>query len=92
MHVNLGTAQIRNSQYEKLLGVTADTKLSFKKHIQLIYGKANAKLKALVKIIPFMNLEKKKILMNAFFNVKFSYCPQSWMFHSTKLSKNLIKA
>ena len=89
MHVNLGTAQIRNSQYEKLLGVTADTKLSY---MELIYGKANAKLKALVKIIPFMNLEKKKILMNAFFNVKFSYCPQSWMFHSTRLSKNLIKA
>ena len=36
VHVNLGTAQIKNSQYEKLLGVTYDTKLSFKTYIQQI--------------------------------------------------------
>ena len=44
-HVNLGTAQIKNSQYEKLLGVINDTNLSFKTHVQQICGKANAKLR-----------------------------------------------
>ena len=34
VHLNLGTAQIKNSQYEKQLRVTIDTKLSFKTHIQ----------------------------------------------------------
>ena len=40
-----GNAQIKNSQYEKLFGVTTDMKLNFKKHIQPIYEKARAKLK-----------------------------------------------
>ena len=86
MHVHLGTAQIKNSQYEKLLGVIIDKKLSFNTHTQQIWGKANAKLKALVRIASFMNLEKKKISMNAFFNAKFSYCQLTWMFHSRKLN------
>ena len=51
--VNLGTAQIKNSQYEKLLGVKIDTKLNFKTHIQQICGKANAKLKALARDFGF---------------------------------------
>ena len=45
VHVNLGTAQMKNNQYEKLLRVTNDTKLNFKTHIQQIHGKANAKLR-----------------------------------------------
>ena len=53
VHVNLGTVQIKNSQYEKLLGVKIDTKLSFKTHIQQICGKANAKLKALARDFGF---------------------------------------
>ena len=89
VHVNLGTAHIKNSQYEKLLGVTIDTKLSFKTHIQQICGKANAKLKALARIILFMNLEKNKILMKAFFNAQFSYCSLTWMLHSRKLNNKI---
>ena len=52
--------------YEKLLGVTIDAKLSFEKHIEQIYAKARAKLKALARIAPFMNIKKKKVLMKAF--------------------------
>ena len=47
VHTNLGTAQIKNSQYEKLLGVTIDTKLNFKTHIQQICGKIECKIKGL---------------------------------------------
>ena len=48
--------------YEKLLGVTIDAKLSFEKHIEQIYAKARAKLKALARIAPFMNIRKNKVL------------------------------
>ena len=89
LHVSFGTAQIKNSQYEKLLEVTIYTKLSFMTHIQQICGKASAKLKVLTRIVPFMNTEKKKLLMNAFFNAPFNYCPLVWMFHSRKLNKKI---
>ena len=90
-HVNIGTAQIENMQKEKLLGITIDSKLSFDKHIQQICSRASAKLKALARIAPFMNITKRKILMNAFFGVQFSYCPLTWMFHSRKLNKKINK-
>ena len=62
----IGAAQIENSSSEKLLGVTIDAKLNFVKHIEQIYAKARAKLKALARIAPFMNIKKKKVLMKAF--------------------------
>ena len=68
MQVNLGNAQIENTQNEKLLGIIIDSKLSFDKHIKQICGRASAKLKILSRIGPFMNITKRKILVNAFFN------------------------
>ena len=91
MQVNIGTAQIENTQNEKLLGIIIDSKLSFDKHIQQICSRASAKLKALARITPFMNITKRKILMNAFFNAHFSYCPLTWMFHSRKLDNKINK-
>ena len=46
VQVKIGAAQIENSSSEKLLSVTIDVKLSFEKHIEQIYAKARAKLKA----------------------------------------------
>ena len=60
VQLKIGTAQIENSSSEKLLGVTIDAKLSFEKHIEQIYAKARAKLKALAKNAPFINIKKKK--------------------------------
>ena len=91
VEVNIGTAQIENTQNEKLLGIIIDSKLSFDKHIQQICSRASAKLKALARIAPFMNITKRKILMNAFFNAQFSYCPLTWMFHSRKLNNKINK-
>ena len=91
MHINIGTAQIENSQFEKLLGVTLDSRLTFEKHIQQICGKASSKLKALARVTPLMDTEKRKILMNAFFNAQCSYCPLTWMFHSRNLNNKVNK-
>ena len=68
VQVNLGNAQIENTQNEKLLGIIIDSKLSFDKHIKQICSRTSAKLKILPRIGPFMNITKRKILMNAFFN------------------------
>ena len=38
---------------------------------------------------PYMNAEKKKILMNSFFNAQFNYCPLVWMLHS-RMNNNII--
>ena len=56
VQANIGTAQIENTQNEKLLGIIIDSKLSFDKHIQQICSRASAKLRALARIAPFMNI------------------------------------
>ena len=75
VQVNIGAAQIENSSSEKFLGVTNDAKLGFEKHIEQIYAKARVNSKALARIAPLMNIQKKRVQMEAFVTAQFSYCP-----------------
>ena len=85
-----GDSIIESSTCEKLLGIKIDSKLRFDDHIQDLCNKANRKLRALARATPYMNLQKRKILMNAFFNAQFNYCPLIWMLHSRQ-NNNKIK-
>ena len=38
-----------------------------------------------------MNITKRKILINAFFNAQFIYCLLTWMFHTRKLNNKINK-
>ena len=63
---------IHNSHSRKLLGVTLNNKLKFEKHITTICGKAQGKLNALARVTSYMDLRKRRTLMNAFFNSQFN--------------------
>ena len=80
---------IRNSISKKLLGVTFDSKLKFEEHIITICQRANRKLNALAKLTTYMELGKRLMLMNAFFNSQFNYCPVIWMCHSRPLNNEI---
>ena len=77
--INIGNESIHNSENEKLLGLYFDNELNFKTHVTKLCKKAGQKLHALVRISNFMNLIKRKMLMNAFISSQFSYCPLMWM-------------
>ena len=80
---------IRNSNLKKLLGVTFDNKLKFEKHIITIFQRAIKKLNALARLTPYVELGKRRMLMNAFFNSRFDYCPVIWMCHSRALNNKI---
>ena len=80
---------IRNSKSKKLLRVTFDNKLKFGKHIITICQRANRKLNALARLIPHMELGKRRIIMNAFFDSKFNYSTVTWMCHSRALNNEI---
>ena len=44
--------------------------------------KANRKINALARIAPFININKRCVLMNSFFRSQFNYCPLIWICHS----------
>ena len=62
--INIGEFSIENSDCEKLLGVKIDNKLTFDCHVSDMCKKANRKINALARIASFININKKRILMN----------------------------
>ena len=87
--IRIGNLQTDNTKREKLLGMQFDNKLSFDYHLSETYKKASRKLYALGRVTPYINLSKRKILMNAFFNSQFSYFPLIWMCHSSIIHKKI---
>ena len=79
INIKIGNIDINNSTCEKLLGVKSDYKLTFEDHISELRKKVSKKIHALARVTPYMNIAKKRILMNAFFKSQFSYCPLVWM-------------
>ena len=57
--------------------------------MNIICGKARTKINALGRVAPFINIEKRRTIMNAFFNSQFSYCPLIWMFHSRLINNKI---
>ena len=67
VQINISTARINNSKYEKLLDTEIDWKLSYDDHIGNICKKAGAKLYALTRVALYMNTEKSAKLWMLFF-------------------------
>ena len=53
--------KIKNSKFEKLLGIKLDSKLKFNFHINDIYQKAEPKLNAISRITPYMAILRKGV-------------------------------
>ena len=51
--------------------------------------KANQKFHALKRIAKYLDSNKLRILMKAFIELQFNYCPLTWMFHSRQLNNKI---
>ena len=74
-----------------MLGLWIDNKLTFGQHIKTLLRKANQKLHALIRVSRYIKEEKLRILMKAFIESQFNYCPLLWMFHSKTLEERINK-
>ena len=57
---SLNEFNLKNSDYEIILGITINRKLIFNKHIKNLCKKAGEKLCALLSISPYLDKNKKK--------------------------------
>ena len=87
--LNANNFKIKNSDYEKLLGVKFDSKLRFDQHITDLCRRTSRKIHALARVTPFMNLSKRRLLMNSFFKTQLNYCPLIWMCHSRENNRKI---
>ena len=74
------TAKIDNNYIESeeeqmLLVVTIDSKLTFENHISNICKRASQKLNSLARVAPYMDVQKRRIIMKSFVTSQFGYCP-----------------
>ena len=89
--IKLKGEEITGEKSVKLLGVTIDNKLNFNEHVTKIYKKANQKFHALKRIAKYLDSNKLRILLKAFIESQFNYCPLTWMFHSRQLNNKINK-
>ena len=66
---------VKNSLQEKVLGIMIDNRLTFEPHVKRLCKKAGQKLHALARIANYMDIRKKRSIMNEFIFSHFSCCP-----------------
>ena len=77
--------KVKNSSEEKLLGVTFDNDFSCVTHVKNMCKKASKKLHAL-----YITLNQRRIIMKAFIESQFGYCPIIWRFHGNMTLNNTM--
>ena len=89
--IKIGRDKIVNEKAVKLLGVTIDQKLNFSEHVTNLCQKASMKLHALARVSKYMSMNKRRIIMKAFIESQFGYCPLVWMFHNRTMNNRINK-
>ena len=82
MHIEINDEIIRGEPTVKLLGITINNRLDFNDHVSNLCKKASQKLHALTRISSYISSDKLLLLMKAFIESQFNYCPLVWMFHN----------
>ena len=89
IYINVEEEIIECEPSVKLLGVTLDSKLNLNEHVSKICKKASQKLHALARISNYICQDKLRMIMKAFIESQFGYCPLVWMFHSRTLNNRI---
>ena len=84
VNLNLDDLIIKTSKSKKFLGINIDNFLTFNEHVSKLRKKASQKLHAIARISSYLNKNKLRLIMNAFFSSQFGYCPLVGMFHNTR--------
>ena len=66
---------IESEKDQVLLGIMIDSNLTFDNHINNICKRESQKLNALAKVAPYINIQKRRIIMKSFVTSQFGYCP-----------------
>ena len=80
-------ALVESSSTEKLLGIQTD--LTFDEQISSVCNKEGKKLIVLSRLVNYMSFDKCRMVMKAFIESQFNYCPLIWTFHSRTLNNKI---
>ena len=78
--INVDGVSIKPTNEVKLLGISFDRELNFRKHIDDLCIRANRNIRCLARLRNYLNVHQSRLLYNAYIKPIFSYCPLIWMF------------
>ena len=87
--IYLEDAFLESEDIVRLLGVDIEKDLKFMEHIKVMLTEANKKLNGLMRVSKFLTPGKLRLLISAFIESQFNYCPLVWMFHSKTLDNKI---
>ena len=91
LNLKIGNINIKISTCENCqeLQKFRNYKLNFNEQLDGINKKASRKVSVLSRIFPFMDLTKRRLLMNSFFSSQFSNCPFIMMCHNRTVTSKI---
>ena len=85
----IGETKIWESNKQKLLGVAIDRNLNFDEYVFDLCKKPGRAWSVLARLSNYMSFEKRRILLKAFIESQFGYCPLTWMFHGRRAKSKI---
>ena len=85
----IGETKIWESNKQKLLEFDIDRNLNFAEYVFDLSKKARRKLSVLARLSNYMSFEKRKILLKAFAESQFGYCPLTWILHGRRANSKI---
>ena len=80
---------VESSSTEKLLRIQIDSDLNFDEHISSICNKVGKKINVPSHVVNYMSFDKRRMVIKAFIESQFYYCPLIWVFHSRSLNNKI---
>ena len=85
----MGAKKKIESHKVTLLGCHIDRELKLNDHVSNKYKTAGKKVNALIRLCNILPFHKKRLLMKAFIESQFAYCPLVGLFHSRALNTKI---
>ena len=73
------------------MGIYIDNRLNFDYNVSQLCKKTSKQIRALAKNLEYLETLERRVLVNLFITLQFSYCPLIWMFHSRRMEHRVNK-
>ena len=89
--LNFNDLILKNCREVEILGITLDRNLKVRRHIKKPFRKVGQKLSALIRVLSYIDTNKKSLLYKSMIKSQFTYCPLVWIFSQRQSNKLINK-
>ena len=88
--IRISDVKVTSESSVKFLGIHIDHRLNFD-YVSQLCKKASKKLHALGIVLKYVGTSKRRVFVNSFITLQFSYCSLIWMFPNGRMQHRISK-